>query len=491
MQKIMILGMVALFSISCSQNKELVSYTVDGKTKKVMTQTAMKEMRVLYEYLSPQNMDTILSTPDIFKSVLQNRLFEAELLTVEAQKISNYQDDPAYQKNLDDQKTIIAYNIAYQKSLDSISNEVSKQKMEVAVVSRIMLTNQEEMQLQEVLEELLASENPVIDFALAAEKYSHDLLGAQNGGYLGHIKKGQFTVLDDIVFKQKYEGIFPEIVQDENGFYLIFVHTPAKAVKVANIEKEGIMLNKDMLQVDYVVANIVYEFVATNLPMIVLNGVEKNINDLTDKDVLLRMWKKKYTVKELREVLQLLLGRSTELSTEELFTLLLPSMSQPISPAVYQVALILKNYNKNIINTKEYKEQLAENQKALELEIVYAVVSQELYQGISTNVTSEELMTFYNDTNNRVVKSYSDNGQAIYETFKDSQEELTQKIITQRLEIVQRQFLDFLTEEYKIVWNEESVNELRISTQEDFSKYLAEQNLDQGLDQGFEEVLEF
>ncbi|MGL5955203.1 MAG: peptidylprolyl isomerase [Brevinema sp.] len=478
MLKKIILGIVALFSVSCGQNKELVSYTIDGKTKKVMTKEALEDMRSLYEYVNPQDLNAILSVPKFFKSVVQNRLFEADLLTVEAKKISNYQDDLSYKQNREDQKQAVAYNIAYQKSLDSISNAISKQNVEVAVVSRIMFTNQGLP--QSILDELLASENPVTDFALAAEKYSQEILGAQNGGYLGHVKKGQFTVLDDIVFEQKYEGIYPEILQDQYGSYLIFVHTPARRIKVIDIEKEGIMIDLNSIQMDYIVENTDYKFTVLDLPMIILNGVEKNINDLSNNDVLLELWKKKYTVKEIQDILRLLLGRNMELSQMELITLLAPSAMRPISPAVYQLALMVKEYNKNIMNSKQYKEQLAENQQSSELEIVYGIVSQELYRDVSTNVSAEELMTFYNNTNNRIVTAYSDDGQAVYANFRDSQEELTQKILAQRVEGIQEQFLEFLAEEYNIVWNEENVEELRATVQEDFDEYIL------GLSEGFE-----
>ncbi len=473
-----IILVVAFSLVSCTQNVELVSYTVDGDTKKVMSKEVSKDIESLFEQANPQEMGYILSDPNIFKMVIQNRTFESDLIINEARQISNYQDDVVYMDAVAQKTQSLPLELAYRDGLDKISNEVIKQTVEISEVSRIFFTNQSEQVIGQILAELLASDDLITDFALKAEEHSQEMLGARTGGYLGNLVKGQFSVVDEIVFDQNFEGMYGEILTDHNGAYLILVHSPIRKVKVENFEKEGINIDIDTLMLREIESSVEYLYSVdmNDSDVIYIDGVQKNTSQIGDDEKIVKIWGKDYTFKQIADQTSILMNADIQLSTRDMFVFIAPTRSRP-AVSLQKISIVEKGYDKNIENSKEYKELLAENLKNIELDTVYKIVIEDLYKDTSTNVTSVEIAEYYADVNNREVVSYKDDGTPVFATLEQSTESIKQMILSKRAEEIQIKFINKLNVDYAVTWHEENLMEFITELQKKYDKYLSDNNI--------------
>ncbi len=481
-------GMVALLlvTVSCGSNGVLATYQVDGKVEKTTSGQLLKDLRSLYSQVSQQDMENFIGNQETLKLVAYGRLIEPELLTLEAMKILDFTNNEEYQKGMEQQKQLLPYQLAYQKGQELIQKELTKQSVEIAEVSRIMFTNGDPLQMGEeidgvsmtsLLEELKTSENLLEDFPIMAEKYSQEPLGAQTGGYLGNIQKGQFDSLDDIIFIKKSKDLYPEIIMGVDGSYIVLIHTSAKKMKVSDLEKTGGLASLAGIEMNYIKDNFKYLYTAhpEKADTYIFNKKEIAAIDIKENQKLLKIWNKNYTVKQLIPVFEVLVGKSAQDYTADIMISVLAQyqmQQQQVSSLEQQLAIVFKGYNNSIKNSKEYKDLLKENLNSMELEMVYQIMSEDVFKGISTNVTDTELRDFYNVPGNRQVKSYSENGDPIYATFNESKEGMTQAILTSRFTLVQNQFRDDIEKKYNITWNDLQVVKFMETLKKDYANYI-------------------
>ena len=481
-------GMLALllFTVSCGSNGVLATYQVDGKAKKITSGQLLKDLKELYPQVSQQDMENFMGNQETLKLVAHSRLIEPELLTIEALAASNFIDTDEYQQGVDQQTEVIPYQLAFQKGQELIQKELTKQSVELAEVSRIMFTNGDPLQMGEevdgvsmisLLEELKASENLLEDLPIMAEKYSQEPLGAQTGGYLGNIQKGQFIPLDEVVFVKKSKDLYPEIVTGNDGSYIVFVHTPAKKMKVSDLEKTGGLASMAGIEMNYIKDNFKYLYMAhPETPnTYIFNKKEILATDIDENQKLLKIWNKTYTAKQLAPVFEVLVGKSTQEYTADIMISILAqyqNQEQQISSLEQQLAVMFKGYNNSIKNSKEYKDLLKENLSSMKLEKVYNIMSEVVFKDISTNVTDTELRDYYKIPGNQQVKSYSDNGEPVYASFDESKEAMTQAILTSRFTLVQGQFREDMAKKYSITWNDLQVAKFVETLKKDYANYI-------------------
>ena len=481
-------GMLALllFTVSCGSNGALATYEVDGKVKKITSGQFLKDLQSLYPQVSQQDMENFIGNQETLKLVARGRLIEPELLTLEAMEMSDFTNDEEYQKSMEQQEQLLPYQLAYQKGQELIQKELTKQSVEMAEVSRIMFTNGDPLQAGEeldgvsmvsLLEELKTSENLLEDFPIMAEKYSQEPLGAQTGGYLGNIQKGQFDSIDDIVFTKKSKDLYPEIVTGFDGSYIILVHTVAKKMKVSDLEKAGGLASLAGVEMNYIKDNFKYLYTVhpEKADTYVFNKKEIEGVDIKDNQKLLKIWNKSYTAKQLAPVFEVLVGKSTQEYTADIIIMILAqyqTQAQLVSSLEQQLAIVFKGYSTSIKNSKEYKDMLKENLNSMELEMVYQIMSEEVFKGVSTNVTDTELRGFYKVPGNQQVKSYSENGDPVYASFDESKEAMIQAILTSRMTLVQNGFRDDLNKKYSITWNDLQVVKFMDTLKKDYANYI-------------------
>ena len=481
-------GMMALllFTVSCGSNGVLATYQIDGKVKKVTSGQLLKDLRSLYPQVSQQDMENFMGNQETLKLVAHGRLIEPELLTLEAMEISDFTDSAEYQQGIEQQEQLLPYQLAYQKGQDLIQKELTKQSVEMAEVSRIMFTNGDPLQMGEeidgvsmisLLEELKTSENLLEDFPIMAEKYSQEPLGAQTGGYLGNIQKGQFDALDDVIFTKKSKDLYSEVITGIDGSYIILVHTPAKKMKVSDLEKTGGLSSLAGIEMNYIKDNFKYLYTAhpEKINTYVFNKKEIASIDIKANQKLLKIWNKNYTAKQLAPIFEVLVGKSTQEYTADIIISILTqyqSRSQQLSSLEQQLAIMLKGYNTSVKNSKEYKDLLKENLNSMELEMVYQIMSEEVFKGVSTNVTDVELREFYKVPENKQVKSYSEDGNPVYASFDESKEGMIQAVLTSRVALVQSQFKDNMDKKYSITWNDLQVVKFMKTLKKDYANYI-------------------
>ena len=481
-------GMLALllFTVSCGSNGALATYQVDGKVKKITSGQLLKDLKSLYPQVSQQDMENFMENQDTLKLVAHGRLIEPELLTLEAMEISDFTNNEEYQKSIEQQEQLLPYQLAYQKGQDLIQKELTKQSVEMAEVSRIMFTNGDPLQMGEeidgvsmvsLLEELKASGNLLEDFPIMAEKYSQEPIGAQTGGYLGNIQKGQFDALDDLVFTKKLKDLSPEIVTGIDGSYIILVHTSAKKMKVSDLEKSGGLSSLAGIEMNYIKDNFKYLYTVhpEKADTYMFNKKEIVAVDIKENQKLLKIWNKDYTAKQLAPVFEVLVGKSTQEYTADIIIMILAqyqTQAQQLSSLEQQLAIVFKGYSSSIKNSKEYKDMIKENINSMELEMVYQIMSEDVFKGISTNVTETELRNFYEVPGNKQVRSYSEEGNPVYATFDESKEGMSQAILTSRFTLVQNQFRDDMINKYSITWNDLEVVKFTKILKKDYANYI-------------------
>ncbi len=466
-----LLGLMFFGFVSCASDYEIVSYSINGNVEKVMSGEALENFKEIYPQATMQELMPYFENVEMFKLLFQNRLFESKLIVAEALSISDFTAGAQFIDTLSHRSNTLPYEIAYTKGIEIISNDVANQSLPLAEVSRIMITNDLGL-ANAVLQELLVTENPVTDFSIAAEQYSDEYLGAQRGGYMGRIFEGQFPAADDIIFEQGFEGIYPQVLRDQYGSYLVFVHTKARDIKVKDFEKEGISIPFESMINKYISDHIAYDFVQVNEDTLFLSsGGEVGINDLVPDDVLLTIWDKDYTFEELKFIVEMLISPTgtQQVSNADLISLLVPPTHQSVS-AVYQIAIIFKGYSDSIKNSKEYKDEIADMYTQLELEMAYPIIQQAIYAQIDTNVSAQEITNFYEA--NKPVISYGADGVPIYATYEDSAPAIHEAIVNQRAEVVFSDFKDRLDMEYQIIWNDENLEKFMDEFYDDFDKYL-------------------
>ena len=430
-------------------------------------------------------MENFLGNQDTLKLVAHSRLVEPEILTLESIKISNFIDSAEYQENIEQQKKILPYQLAYQKGQKIVQKELQRQSVEIAEVSRIMFTNGDPLQIGEevdgvsmvsLLEELKNSETILEDIPVMAEKYSQEPLGAQTGGYLGSIQKGQFKSLDETVFTKKAKGLYPEIVTGTDGSYIVFIHTPVQKKKVSELEKDGGMVSLAAIEVNYIMDNFEYLYtVNPETPEIyTFNKKEIAVTDIKENQKLLKVWGKSYTSKQLAPIFEILVGKSTQDYTPAVILQILSTsqQQQPISSIAQQLAIMFKGYSDSLKNSKKYKDMLKSNLDSIKLENVYQIMSVEVFKDISTNVTDSEVKEFYNNPENKQILSYSQSGTPVYATLAESKENIKQAILTSRYTLVQSQFREKIANEYSIVWNDLELIKFIERLRKDYGAYI-------------------
>lgn len=475
-----------LLTVSCGSNRVLATYQVDGKVKKITSGQLLKDLKDLYPQVSQQDMENVMGNQDTLKLVAHSRLIEPELLTIEVIAASNFIDTEEYQQGIEQQTEVIPYQIAYEKGQELIQKELTKQSVEMAEVSRIMFTNGDPLQMGgevkdvsmvSLLEELKVSENILEDFPIMAEQYSQEPLGTQTGGYLGNIQKGQFDGLDNTVFTKKSKDLYAEIITGNDGSYIVFVHTPAKKMKVADLEKSGGLASIAGIEMNYIKDNFKYLYMAhpEKINTYVFNKKEIINVDIKENQKLLKIWNKDYTAKQLAPIFEVLVGKSAQEYTADIIISVLAqyqNQGQQISLLEQNLAIMSKGYNNSIKNSKEYKDILKENLNSMELEIVYQIMSDEVFKGVSTNVTDTELRNYYETPGNQQVQSYSENGEPIFATFDESKEAMTQAILTSKITLVQGQFREEMANKYSITWNDLQVVKFVKTLKKDYANYI-------------------
>lgn len=476
MLKNLSLAFVALMPIACANNADLVTFKIGDKVGTVKSKEVLKELKPLFEGVNPQEMNFLLSAPDTFKMVVQNRLFEKEMLISEARELSNYMEDPAYIQSVTYQSNTLPYEFAFKNGLTKLSNEIDKQSVTIAEVSRIMFTNDtlvDDKTPEDILASLMENPDDMTAFSLAAEKYSHEALGAQTGGYLGQVVQGQHPALDVVVFEGGNKGMHTELLSDEFGTYIVYIHTPARKVKASELKKQNLTISPDQLRSNYLARNIKYLY-TLNENGILLGKTQKTIDELADKDVLVKLWGKSVTLGQLKKDFEALMGGHMKepMTVEQLLTNIAPTGNNQHSLIFQQIAIMNKGFDKNLKKSKEFKEQLATNVESIEMDMVYGIVSQELFQSLDTNVTDAELTEYYADDNNKQVVSYNDDGTPQYASFTDSKDALKQAIISKRAESIRLEFQEKLDAKYDIVWDEEALLSVMDEVQEEYDTFL-------------------
>lgn len=477
-----ILFMLLIFVTgACADNRELLSYQLENKSKKITIAEALKDIQSAYDQISPDNMNAIVTNSGFLKLVIQSRLVEPDLFRTEARALSNYQEDPLYQNTLKTQKETLPYQLAFQKGQEAIQKAVANQKIEVAEVSRIMFTNGDPIaqgeevggvSMQSLLQKLSESDDLIVEFGLLAEEHSQEPLGAQNGGYLGIIKKSQFPGVDQVVFEDKLNGLSPEIIIDPMGSYIVFVHSPTKTVSVSELQDMALSIPPYELELAYIQENIEYLYQIED-DKIFLKGKEVSINDITGKTQMIKFWNKPYTVDQIKETLTAVGGVSDMDPSQLIFLqLFLPIPEQQVNMFSYQLAIFYKGYSPSIKNSKEYKNLLAENEKSVELDTVYNIIAENIFKDLSTNTTDEELRILYEDPNNRQVVDFNEDG-AIYASYAESKEQLQQVAMNRKAEEIQQVFRVSLAQKYELVWNEEHIIMFSEELKKDYEQYLS------------------
>jgi len=472
--------MVVLIA-SCGSNKELVSYEISGEKTKVTIGHALEDFRKIYNQITPQDIEQMNTNEGYFRMIALARLVTPYLLIHEARELSNYTEDPLYIASIKQQEKLLPYHLAFREGQKILDKKLGKSKVELAEVSRIMLTNSKDPianrkafeKAEEILETLQKSTNLVLDFADIAEKESQEPLGTQSGGYLYQIVKGAYPVLDDVVFNQKYEGLYPDLIQDDKGIYIVFVHTKVKKENLDKLDQYTASTVRSKMEHQYIADNTEYQFFLTN-DKIMINNQLLDPSEVDEDTKIVKFWNKAYTLKEMKSLIAIFNGgKEDSIDNKTIFDVLSPMESDGmrLNVLTYQMGLLFKGYNTKITNSKEYKKTLKEEHLALELNTVYQIVSKDLYKDMITNVADKELSDFYKNEDNRVIKSYNNLDEPIYLTLQESKKELERKIVGKRAEDIRNESDEKMTEKYKILWNKKNVEILQKKVIAEYHKF--------------------
>lgn len=480
---LVVVGIVLIVMLRQS-NKPIVSYVVDDSKKVILINTVVEDFSSLYAQVSPEEMQQVLSNTNTLELVVLGRIVEPEIFIKEAQSISNYLEDPTYTALVDQQKKVYAYQYAFTKGRQAIQDQMDKQKIPVVEVSRIMFTNdgsgtimEDTSELETLLEELLVVEDLVNEFAIYAEQHSQEPVGAQTGGYLGRVIPDQYPSLDGILFEEEFEGLYPDVIVDELGAYILFVHTKAKEVTVGELKETGLTASTGSIEQNYIGDNIEYLYTFENSELKINNKVV-DPTTLKDTSKLIKFWRKSYSLKELKETANVLSQGMLGGDDNQMFLQALAPQADGIpSVLALQMGIIYKGMTSSFKNSKEYKDSLKESLKSIELESVYGIMTESLYKDMSTNVSPKALEEFYADTNNRIIKSMDSNNEPVYQSLSESKDQLSQMILTKRVEKINSDFRSQLAEKYQIEWVEENKKILVEKLSEDYDKYSAEQSI--------------
>ena len=469
-------GLVVSFA-SCAANKPLVSYTVDGKIENVSVGEVVKDFSLLFDQIPPQDMENAISNPEFIERIIIGRIIESKVVPYEAEELSNYKEDPAYLTTVKQYEEFLPFQVAFDKGNEKIQDELQKQKVSVVELSRIMFTNKsndpntEDITVAEqVLADLQESEDLFTDFSLSAEKYSEEPLGMQTGGYIGHVVPSQYPSIDELLFDEKIEGLYPSVVVDEQGSYILYVHTKSRQISTEELENLGLASATADLGMEYIKDSISYLYTIEN-DGILLNKKPIDLEKFKDTTKIIKLWGKSYSVKDILPAIDFISGGALgEIDTESLLKALYATDEQPSLIAV-QLAVIYKSYNSSLLNSKEYKEILAEQMESIKLETIYNIVSTEYFSNMTTNVTPEELATYYSDTNNRIATTVDKNNNPVYLSLAESKDFLTEAIIRARSMSIQDNFRQKLVEKYNIEWKGENMELFLTRLQKAYEKY--------------------
>ncbi|MGL4367949.1 MAG: peptidylprolyl isomerase [Brevinemataceae bacterium] len=464
--KITIALFLFLTTVSCGNNGTLGEYELNGKVLKVSIKESLDDMKSLLGQVDPSDLGRLVTDVEFAKDVIFIRSMFPNILLSEAQKISNYTEDANFIQMKDQRLALVPFRAAIQKGQEQIQKQVDKQTVEIAEVSRIMFTNtgnpdtdQASLErAEEIVAVLSQSSNVVSEFAVIAEKESHEPLGYQNGGYLNNIIQGAYPALDEVVFVQKKEGLIDEVIVDDFGTYVVLIHAKAKKVKVSELNPFEFNATIMNLRQQYINSNIQLLFTQNTDESILLSKKEIAFNDVKDDAKVVKFWNKAYTLGQIKEILTAINNKDIVIDNNLIFSQVLIFNQGNMSQLLYQLAIILKTYSPSFKNSKEVKIQLDEEAKNFELETAQGFLQEKLMQQVDTNVTQIEIKQFYdNNPTSRPVASFDKNEKPIYKTLAQSQDDIKRMIINQRSIAVEQAYKNELTETYKIKWDEKGL----------------------------------
>ena len=260
------------------------------------------------------------------------------------------------------------------------------------------------------------------------------------------------------------------LFRSEQGSYILYVHTKSRQISTEELENLGLASATADLGMEYIKDSISYLYTIEN-DGILLNKKPIDLEKFKDTTKIIKLWGKSYSVKDILPAIDFISGGALgEIDTESLLKALYATDEQPSLIAV-QLAVIYKSYNSSLLNSKEYKEILAEQMESIKLETIYNIVSTEYFSNMTTNVTPEELATYYSDTNNRIATTVDKNNNPVYLSLAESKDFLTEAIIRARSMSIQDNFRQKLVEKYNIEWKGENMELFLTRLQKAYEKY--------------------
>lgn len=463
MQKNIKLFIIFLLITACGTQQKLISYHNGQKISYITVNQAIKDIQAFFPRISAEKIDQMQADDDLLRNYILLTSLDPILLPLEAQKISNYQQDPQFIENKKQLMNTLPYQLGYQKGQELIKKAINSQKVQSAEISRIFFKKTEDeisnknnlQQALETINKLSLSSNIIEEFGNMAEEISQEPLGADNGGYLGEIIKGTYPDLDETVFSEKATGLYPEVIEGIHGYYVIYIHSPAKTSSIQDIDTYEFSPARQTLLYDYLNQNIKYLY-SLDGDNVIIHNKTNNASDISEKTPIISIWKKKYSLSQIKEILPVL-GFVQELDNLEILKLLASPERSGRNATIYQIAIMYKGYNPNIKQTKEYKDILSEQEQTLNLEIAQQILGEKLFNSIDTNITMAELQEFYANTNNRPIKNYDKNDNPIFKTFAESKPELEQTILYNRHYAKLLELRNKLIEDFKISWSDSGI----------------------------------
>ncbi|MGL4393779.1 MAG: peptidylprolyl isomerase [Brevinema sp.] len=471
-----------LLIVSCGSNPKVVSYK-DLSSKKVDVTLEQAMERVEYDFsgISPLEINALAADPELFKQIIASSILDTELYVMDAITVSNFTEDPMYIESIKQQDTILPYFLATEKGKQSITQLITKSKIDVAKVYQIVFTNNTEdavagdtnqMTPEQILEVLKSSTNVLEDFMLMAMQHSQDPLFAQTGGALGYVQKGSRSDLENVLFVEKVKGLYPKIIEGEVGRYIVYVEEKAKSISLEEAQANNIYVSTERIVSEHFEKNISLNFSLSEEGIKVGNKTYA-LAEFPTQTKIVTIYGKKYSFDDLVPVLQaqniIPFGELPE------FGAVIPGFLSPADPSkagplLYNAALTLKEFKPSIKNSKDFKKMRAYEQRAFEFQNAVPILSQLVFQDLSTNVTDTEALTAYNSLprEQRPIAGFNAKDEPIYSTFAQAKEEIKQRIVGERARVMQEAYRATLDEKYSVIWNEKGLEKLMEKIQKDY-----------------------
>ncbi|MGL4389140.1 MAG: peptidylprolyl isomerase [Brevinema sp.] len=478
-----ILCVSTLLVVSCSSNQKIVSYKdLSAKTVDVSFKQALERLESSFSGATPEQIASFASDRELFKKIIASSIVDIELYIMEAAQVSNFLQDELYLDSIKQQKLLLPYYLASEAGKEQISKIINKSKIDVAKVYQIMFTNKVEGTIvtdeptkttpEQILEQLKASSNIIDDFTLSAKQYSEEPIGAQTGGDLGYVQKGMRTDIDDVLFKKKVKGLYPQIIEGKFGKYILYIEEKAKTITFEEAQENNIYVATDKMLTAYFNKNIKINFSILEDKMIVGNKTNL-ISEFPTQTKIVTIFGKKYSFDDLLLPMQaqglVPVGVTADFETMIKGFISPVDMTKP-SQLLYNLALTLKGYKSSIKNTHKFKKIQDAEMRSLAFQTAVPILSDIVFKDLVTNITDQEARKAYNEqpVEQRPITGFNDQDQPIYATFAEAKDEIKQRIISDRARMIQETYRSTLDEKYHVVWNEKALDKLMAKIQKNY-----------------------